>query len=237
MRAVNLIPVEQRGSGPAAGRSQGGAYAVVVLLAGLALLVLLYGTARHQISSRSAQAASLAVQIQQAQANASQLAPYTTFLAMREQRQQAVSELARSRFDWARAFHELGRVLPSEVSITTLDGTIGSASGGTVTTPGVAAASGSAVTSATPPGSVPVVTLTGCAKSQSVVAQMLNRLRLIEGVSAVTLQSSTQANGGSGGGGCPPDAPAFAVQVTFDPLPAVSSTSTAAATTSKGGAG
>jgi Tfp pilus assembly protein PilN len=242
MKAVNLIPVEERGgSGPAAGRSEGGAYAVVVVLAGLAGLVFLYGTARHQIASRKVQAASLAVQIQRAQVNASQLAPYTSFLGLREQRQQTVSELAQSRFDWARAFHELGRVLPSDVSISSLNGTIGSASG--IATPAgkPGVASGSAVSSATPPGSVPVVTLAGCAKSQSVVAQTLNRLRLIEGVSAVTLQSSTQTGGGSGSasGGCPGTDPAFSVQIGFDPLPAVSSTSTAAAaaTKSKGGAG
>ena len=82
MRAVNLIPVDQRGgSGPAAGRSEGGAYAVLVLLAGLALLALLYGMARHEISSRRAKAASLAAQTQRAQATVAQLAPYTSFLA------------------------------------------------------------------------------------------------------------------------------------------------------------
>ncbi len=49
-----------------------------------------------------------------------------------------------------------------------------------------------AVTSATPPGSVPTFTLSGCATSQSEVAQTLDRLRLIDGVSEVTLQSSTK---------------------------------------------
>ena len=44
-----------------------------------------------------------------------------------------------------------------------------------------------AVTSATPPGSVPTVTLTGCATSQTVVADMLQRLRLIDGVKEATL--------------------------------------------------
>ena len=39
------------------------------------------------------------------------------------------------------------------------------------------------VTSATPPGSVPTFTLSGCATSQTEVAQTLNRLRLMDGVS------------------------------------------------------
>lgn len=230
MRAVNLMPVEQRGgSGPAAGRSEGGAYAVLVLLAGLAGLVLLYGSARHEISSRTEKAASLAIQTQQAQAMAAQLAPYTSFLALREQRVKTVSDLAQSRFDWAYAFHELGRVLPHDASISSLSGTVGSTTGSSAS----GAASGGAVTSATPPGSVPTFTLSGCATSQPEVAQTLNRLRLMDGVSDVTLQSSTKASGSggsSGSGGCNNGDPAFSVTISFDPLPAVSTTSAATAT-------
>ncbi len=229
MRAVNLVPVDQRGgSGPAAGRSEGGAYAVLVLLAGFAALVLLYGTARHEISSRRAKAATLVAETQQAQAEAAQLAPYTSFLAMREQRVQAVSQLAQSRFDWAYAFHELGRVLPKDASISSLSGTVGSS--GSSSSSG--ATSSATVTSATPPGSVPTFTLTGCATSQAEVAQTLNRLRLMNGVNNVTLQSSAKA-GGSGGaaasGGCPSGDPVFNVTIDFDPLPAVSAASAAAA--------
>ncbi len=238
MRAVNLVPVDQRGgSGPAAGRSEGGAYAVLVLLAGLAGLVLLYGTARHEISSRRAKAATLVAETQQAQAEAAQLAPYTSFLAMREQRVQAVSELAQSRFDWAYAFHELGRVLPKDASISSLSGTIGSAGG---TSSSTAASASATVTSATPPGSVPVFTLSGCATSQAEVAQTLNRLRLMNGVSSVSLQSSSKAAGSSGAsnaGGCPGSDPAFNVTIDFDPLPAVSTPTASSAATPTGAAG
>jgi Tfp pilus assembly protein PilN len=229
MRAVNLVPLDQRGgSGPAAGRSEGGAYAFLILLAGLAGLALLYGTARHEISSRRAKAATLVAETQQAQAEAAQLAPYTSFLAMREQRVQAVSELAQSRFDWAYAFHELGRVLPKDASISSLSGTIGSSGGSSSSSSSSSAATSSAtVTSATPPGSVPTFSLSGCATSQAEVAQTLNRLRLMNGVSNVSLQSSTKAagngvGGGGGSGGCPGADPAFSVTIEFDPLPAVS---------------
>jgi Tfp pilus assembly protein PilN len=232
MRAVNLVPVDQRGGGgPAAGRSEGGAYAVLILLAGVAGLALLYGTARHEVSSRRAKAATLVAETQQAQAEAAQLAPYTSFLTMREQRVQAVSELAQSRFDWAYAFHELGRVLPKDASITSLSGTIGAAGGATSTSSASGATASATVTSATPPGSVPTFSLSGCATSQTEVAQTLNRLRLMNGVSNVTLQSSTKASGGSSGGGgsgvCASADPAFNVTVEFDPLPPVS-TATAA---------
>jgi Tfp pilus assembly protein PilN len=231
VRAVNLIPVEQRsGSGPAAGRSEGGAYAVLVLLAGLALLALLYGQARHQISTRRAQVESLTSQTHEAEAKAARLTPYTSFLELREKRVQAVSQLAQSRFDWAYAFRELGRVLPADVSITSLSGVVGSgtstpaaSSHGGATTGGVA--------SATPPGSVPTFTLIGCTSSQTEVAHTLVNLRLINGVSNVALSSSTKggAGGGAGGAACPAEAPSFTVLITFDPLPSASAASATSA--------
>ena len=264
MRAVNLLPPEQRSHfAGGIGRSQGGAYAVLAVLAGLAILAVLYGVASHQISSRRAQVASLSAQAARAKATAAQLAPYTSFQALREQRMRAVAQLVDSRFDWAHAFHELGRVLPKDASITTLTGTVGSSgkpgsggSAGSSSPPaggsgssssassaavGGAKASSATASSATPPGSVPVFNLSGCATSQSEVALTLQRLRLLDGVSEVALQSSTKsaAGGGSGEAGCPAQKPAFSVQITFAALPAspLPGTSTARLTSSTGGAG
>jgi hypothetical protein len=263
MRAVNLLPPEQRSHfAGGIGRSQGGAYAVLAVLAGLAILAVLYGVASHQISSRRAQVASLSAQAARAKATAAQLAPYTSFQALREQRTQAVAQLVDSRFDWAHAFHELGRVLPKDASITTLTGTVGTGkpgSGGSIASSsppasasgssggsssagaGGAGASSSTASSATPPGSVPVFLLAGCATSQSEVALTLQRLRLVDGVSEVALQSSTKpaAGGGSGEAGCPARDPAFSVQITFAALPAspLPGPSTARLTSSTGGAG
>jgi Tfp pilus assembly protein PilN len=258
MRAVNLLPPEQRSRlAGGVGRSQGGAYAVLAVLAGLAILAVLYGIASHQISSRRTQVASLSAQAARAKATAAQLAPYTSFQALREQRMQDVAQLVDSRFDWAHAFHELGRVLPKDASIATLTGTVGSpgkpGSGGSAASSSQpasasasssgatgAAGSSSAASSATPPGSVPSFLLSGCATSQSEVALTLQRLRLIDGVSEVTLQSSTKsATGGSGEAGCPAKDPAFSVQITFAALPPspLPGTSTARLTSSTGGAG
>lgn len=264
MRAVNLIPADERsGASVGAGRSGGVVYAVLGLLAGLAVLALLYGRADHQISSRRAEVATLTARTQQEQARAGALAPYASFVQMREQREQAVSTLVDSRFDWAQTFRELGHVLPAgKVSLTSVDGAVGSSSSsGSAATPGAAAkasapatgatsatgaASSAAVTSATPPGSVPTFTLTGCAVSQAEVAVMLERLRLIVGVSEVTLQSSTQsstAGAGAGSGGCASGNPAFSAQVVFDALPLAShslgtpgSTTTVAASATSTGA-
>ena len=230
MKAVNLIPAEQReGAAVGVGRSEGAAYAIMGLLAGAALLVLLYGMAKKEVNSRSSQAASLAAQAQSSQAQASALVPYTSFAAMREQREQAVSTLVDSRFDWAHAFHELGRVIPPNVSIASLTGTIASAStssgasapAASAPAAGAAsAASATAVASATPPGAVPTFTLTGCAVNQKDVALFLVRLRLMDGVSAVTLGNSTaSATAGSSTGACGTKAPIFTLTVAFEPLP------------------
>jgi Tfp pilus assembly protein PilN len=244
MKAVNLVPADdrRRGLSVGVGRSQGAAYVVLGVLGGLAVLALLYGMARHDASSRRAQLATIAARTQRAQESVSQLTAYTSFMSLREQRMQSVETLVDSRFDWAHAFHELGRVMPHDASITSLDGTIAGASvaGSAASTAAAATAAAgtgttasSTATSSTPPGSVPSFTLGGCAASQADVALTLQRLRLVDGVSAVNLQSSakasTSAAGGAAGGHCKPGSPTFTVQVSFDPLPTPSASSGSAA--------
>jgi Tfp pilus assembly protein PilN len=246
MRAVNLIPSDDRGgAGITAGRAGGGVFVIAGLLAGLAVFALLYGLADHHISSGRSEVASLTARARQEQTRAGELSPYTSFLQMREQRVQAVTTLVDSRFDWAQAFQELGRVLPAgKVSLDSIEGTVGSTTAPTLASSSASAssstASASSVTSATPPGSIPVFKLTGCAVSQAEVALMLERLRLINGVDEVSLQSSTQSasSGAGSGGGCEGSHPTFTTQVTFDALPAIptpgagASTSTVVASTS-----
>jgi Tfp pilus assembly protein PilN len=242
MRAVNLIPSEQRSGGTVGSRSQGAAFAVLALLAGVAVLVFMYGSAHHQVSSRNDEAAALTNEAQQLQSQASQLASYTSFVAMREQRLQAIASLVGSRFDWAAAMGELSRVLPPSVSLSSLQGTVGATTGtagakapssvtttastSTSTSSTTGAAGGGAVSSATPPGTVPTFTLSGCATSQAVVADTLVRLRLISGVSNVTLLSSTASTSSGGGdGSCAAGDPLFSVQVSFEGLPTPPSSS------------
>jgi len=234
MRAVNLIPSDQRrGGSVGAGRSGGAAYAVLALLVGFAVLAFLYGKASRAVSSDESKAAQTSARASQAKAAAEALAPYTSFVALRQQREQAVNELVNTRFDWAHTFHELGRVLTDHVSVSQLSGEVGTAGkSGSAST----ASASSTVSSATPAGSVPTFTVGGCATSQKAVAQMLQRLRLIDGVAEVTLQSSTKG-GGSGsasvGGGCPPHAPVFSVGITFEPLPSASQAAAAAGSGTK----
>jgi Tfp pilus assembly protein PilN len=228
MRAVNLIPEDQRGTVSAAGRSGGGAYAVLGVLGGLALLALLYGIAKHEISSNQSKAAELTARASKAEASASALAPYTSFISVRESRVQAVSMLMDTRFDWAHSLHEIGRVLPKDASISSISGTVGAPTATTSSSTKPAGAS-SSVASATPPGTVPTLTIDGCATSQGEVALVLQHLRLMDGVSEVKLTSSTKSTTGGGAssapGGCAANDPAFIVNVSYDALPAPSAAS------------
>lgn len=220
MRAVNLIPADQReGAGGLAGRSGGAALIVLALVGGLAILAVLYGSAHRSESKSHAELATINAELAVARAKVGRAAPYTSFIAMANQRMQAVSVLAAARFDWSHAFDELGRVLPHDAALTTLHGVVGGESGATASS---AAAGGATPTSATPPGSVPVFTLAGCATSQSEVAKTLQRLRLIDGVAEVTLQNSQKAAGSgaaASSGGCGPGTATFNATVDFAALP------------------
>jgi Tfp pilus assembly protein PilN len=227
MRAVNLIPSEQRGGGTVGARSGGAVFLVLGLLGGLVVLAFLYGSSHHQLQTRRAEAATLSTRAQQVEAQAAQLAPYASFMTLREARLTSIAQLIGGRFDWSNAMGELSRVLPSNVSLTSLVGTVGASTKAASPT-----STAGSVSSATPPGTTPSITLAGCAASQTVVAQMLVRLRLISGVSSVALQSSTKAGGGASGGSgsCPGYDPVFSVQVSFEPLPSATTPSVQALT-------
>lgn len=238
MRAVNLIPADKRrGASVGLGRSQGGAYALLAVFGVFALFAYLYGSAQHEISHDQGEVASLNAAAQRAQADAGVLASYEAFNATREKRQKAVEALVDSRFDWAHAMHEFGRVLPGGVTINSLSGAIGAAAAATSVTAAPAAGGASAsVTAATPPGSVPTFTVGGCARSQDEVAQTLQRLRLIDGVKEVTLQSASATESASSTGSAASAAAAngacdagasFTAAVVFAPLPAATAYPTA----------
>lgn len=229
MKAVNLIPVERRvGAGVGLGRSQGGAYAVIALVGVLALLLFVYGKASHQISSDNSQAAKVTSEAEQARSDAGALARYNGLIAQSEARTTAAESLMDQRFDWSHALHELSRVLPSGVSIASLAGTTAAAeeskketSKSSGSSASGSASGSSSVSSATPAGTVPSVVLTGCANSQTVVAETLQRMRLITGVKEAQLSSSVSSSGSNNGSTtCPAPNPTFTVSVTFEPLPA-----------------
>jgi Tfp pilus assembly protein PilN len=221
MRPVNLIPVEERRGtrrpmrgGPLAYMVLG---ALLAALAGVTLLVV----ADNQISTRTAEVAELKTQTAAAEAQANRLAPYTQFHAVSSQRTQTVSNLADSRFDWEKVMRELALVLPDDVTLTNLTGSV---------RPGVSVGGGEEVSlRASVAG--PALSMVGCASGQEAVARFVTVLKDIDGVTRVGLQSSQLPSGASGGesgggsvsasGGCQggkSDA-RFQIVVAFDAAP------------------
>lgn len=228
MRAVNLIPREQRsGDGSLLGSSGGGALIVLGLIVGVAVLALMYGGADRQIAKESGEVAKVEAQTSEVRARVGSLAPYSSFVSMAEQRTKTVAQLVQARFDWSHTLHELGRVLPSSSKLLALSGTVGSASLAPGAPPASASASsassGATPASSTPPGSVPTLSLSGCSVSQAEAAQTLQRLKLMDGVTSVHLQSSVETGDGASSGGssgsCPSGGVAFSMMVTFAALP------------------
>lgn len=235
MRAVNLVPPDlQKGAGGVAGRSGGAAYVLLGFLAALVLLSGFYAVERKDRNDKQAELARVETQAITTEQRAGELASFTQFSALRASRTQTIFALASGRFDWSHALDELARVIPSDVSLTALNASVAPGVGGT------GGAGGASGLRATLP--LPAIEMTGCTTSQAAVAQMLKRMRLIDGVSRVALQSSTKPDVAAGtspnGTGCEASTdedPAFSLVVFFDPAVGAVPTGNLTADTTTGG--
>jgi Tfp pilus assembly protein PilN len=189
VRPINLIPPEERGD-KAAVRTGPIAYLLVGTLAlGLAAVTMLV-LASNTVSDHKAEVAELSQQEADARARAEQLAPFANFKTVEQQRAATVKSLADSRFDWERVMRELSLVIPGDVWLTELTGSVGGAS----TTTGDTSTSAATGTSSV---SGPSLQIIGCAAGQESVAAFLASLRDIDGVTRVGLTSSERPTGES----------------------------------------
>ncbi len=197
------------------------------LLAVAVLFMTVYVLTNNTISQRKSQLASLQAEVAQANAQAARLTNYTQFATQAQARAETVREIAASRFDWKGALSDLARVVPADTSLQSLLGTAASgASAG-------ASSGGSGATTGALRGSVaaPAFEIRGCTSTQDEVAQLMSRLRLINGVTRVTLSDSQKSDttqpgtpvssaGGTGATtGCKPNTPTFDLVIFFQPLP------------------
>jgi Tfp pilus assembly protein PilN len=223
MRPVNLIPPDERRGDSAPLRTGNMVY---VLVAGLALLLLglvVVALTSKQIKDRESQKASLQQELDRETARANSLAAFASFRGVQQQRAATVSSLAQSRFDWQRVLQELSRVLPSDVHLSSLTGTV---------SPDVSVGNGSDV-SLRGDAAGPALEIAGCAPGQDAVASFVAALEDIDGVTRVGLDSS-QIEGDSSGSsgdsnqcGAGPRPANFKIVVAFDSVP-IPATATAA---------
>jgi Tfp pilus assembly protein PilN len=177
-----------------------------------------YVLTSNTISQRNARLTSLKQQVAQLQVETARLQSYAQFRTLAEARATTVRQIAATRFDWHAALSDLSKVIPANASLQSLVATPSTAAGG-----GGAAASGGAIRGAI---NAPAFELKGCTGSQDDVAQLVSRLRLINGVTRVTLQDSIKSSSAqsgaavsaAGSGGCPAGWPNFDLVVFFQPV-------------------
>jgi Tfp pilus assembly protein PilN len=211
MKAVNLIPNEQRraqGSGAQAGSS----YIVIGVLVTLLAMVAGYVLTSNKVTKNKNDAAAAKAEADSLEAEIAQRGAFTNFSQIKETRLASVSGVAETRFDWERLMREFSRVMPSGSWLQTTDASVtGEVAGAEASTP----VAGAVV------APQPKVNLVGCTPDQSDVAGMMVRLRQLHRVSDVELnQSSTQlsATGDASVDNCGRNYQ-FDLLVSFSPTP------------------
>lgn len=185
MKAVNLIPSEQRRARPS-GNGSGGSYAVLGVLGVLLAMAVAYVLTSNTLNERETKAAEARQEADAVEAQTAQLGSFTSFAGIKEQRLASVATAAETRFDWERLMRELSLVMPAGSWLQSTDASVTGASDGT---------SGATSTTSTAVASGPSATLVGCTQRQSEVAKMMLRLRQMHRVTDVKLNESAREQG------------------------------------------
>lgn len=189
MKAVNLIPNDQRRA-QATGTRPGSAYMVIGVLVTLLAMVAGYVVTANNATDNTNDAAAAKAEADRLEAEVAQRGSFTDFAQIKETRLASVGGVAAGRFDWERLMRELSRVMPSGSWLQSADASVT----GEVT--------GAEAAPAAVPGTVvvpqPKANLVGCTPHQSDVARMMVRMRQLHRVSDVELnQSSTELGAAS----------------------------------------
>jgi Tfp pilus assembly protein PilN len=230
MRPVNLIPPDER-QGDAAPLRTGSL--IYVLVGGLALLLLgivAVALTSKQISDHESEKASLQVELADATAQAQRVQAFTNFRTVQANRAATVTSLTQSRFDWNRVLNELALIVPSDIELNALTGTV--TPGVQLSTSGGSSADAHVAMRTDVAG--PALEIVGCGPSQDAVAAFVASLEDIDGVTRVGVDSSKtaddtnqgltgepgdQALGGSTDCQSGPDVYKFQIVAAFDAVP------------------
>ena len=202
MRAVNLLPADLRGAVKApvsvtpAPEESGGSTGAFFALGALALCVLAiagYVLTTNEIKQQQADLDQLTARSEVVMREANSLKPYADFQSMAQGRIATVKELASQRFDWERALRDLARVIPADVTVKKLSGSVSADAGSDSPLRGAISA--------------PAVTIDGCTSDQEGVARLMARLRAASGVTRVSLAKSSKVDAAAAAAGDAAPAP------------------------------
>jgi Tfp pilus assembly protein PilN len=190
MRAVNLLPREQvaqrrEARNPVAlVATIGGAVVLLALVAGFLLANRSVDQQRQALASARAQLAVTPAKTLSAQTQAFR----STVLTQREQRSLALASALGDRVAWDRILRRLALVLPDDVWLTSLVGSVPLESATSTTT------STTATTPSVLPPTATALTLQGYTYSQASVARLLERLQVLPDLENVQLTESSTSN-------------------------------------------
>jgi Tfp pilus assembly protein PilN len=185
MRAVNLLPrqhVAKKREAPntvVLVAAIGGAAVVLALVAGALLANRSVAQQRQQLAAARAELAVTPAHHVSAKTNAFR----TAVLSQRQERSLALASALSKRVAWDRILRRFALVLPNDVWLTSLNGTVplDATPAAALTTP-----------SALPPAAT-ALTIQGYTYSQAGVARLLERLSVVPDLKNVQLQSSQSA--------------------------------------------
>ncbi|HXF30706.1 MAG TPA: hypothetical protein VN522_04220 [Solirubrobacterales bacterium] len=212
MRPINLIPSDERPGSRKPLRSGPLAYIVVGALAAAVIAITALVVTENSISDKKAEVTQLRAEQASIAAKAQALSAYTQFDTVSEQRLATITELADSRFDWSRILHELSLVMPVDVQLTSLSGSVSAGAG----------ASGGGGVGLRSQIAGPALEMVGCTTSQAEVATFIEAVKDIDGVTRVGVPSSSMSSGTGGNatsaGSCE-GAAQFQLVAAFDAAP------------------
>jgi Tfp pilus assembly protein PilN len=181
VRAVNLIPQDQRRRGTAEGDGKS-APIVLGVLGVLLVMVVVYVLTGNTVAERKSDTKTASAEADQLEARAGAQTGYTDFAQIAITRTESVAAVAATRFDWERFMRELSLVMPEGSWLQSADASVlGDPASGSTTTP---AADPTAA-------KTPAANLIGCTPGQDDVARMMVRLRQLYRVDDVQLNEST----------------------------------------------
>jgi Tfp pilus assembly protein PilN len=191
MRAVNLLPRQQvelkseRRNTPALVAGIGGAVLLLVLVGGFLLANRSVDRERQALATARAVLATTPAHHVSAKTNAFRSA----VLSQREERSLALAAAISKRVAWDRILRRMALVLPDDVWVNSVSGSVPLVS--TAAVPGAVPAA-AVPTSSALPATPTALTLEGYTYSQAGVARLLARLQVLPDLKNVQLQSSVK---------------------------------------------
>jgi Tfp pilus assembly protein PilN len=181
VKAVNLVPQDQRRRSAAEGDGKT-APIVLGVLGVLLVMVVVYVLTSNTVAQRKSDTQAASAEADRLEARAGSQTGYTDFAQIAVTRTQSVAGVAATRFDWERFMRELSHVMPAGSWLQSADASV-------LGDPG----SGSGTSPAADPtaAKTPAANLVGCTPGQDDVARMMVRLRQLYRVEDVQLNEST----------------------------------------------